>query len=611
MGRYRNQDLNPVPTPLAPSPSIPITNQTGLVLALILPLFKRYWQRIFFGVLALLGVDLCQLFIPRVVKLSIDGLKSGAMDQRALSRQGLVIIGLAIGVAVFRYLWRNLVLGFSRLMERDLRDQLFSHLLRLDRPFFQKRTIGELMALATNDLASVQLAAGMGLISLVDSVIMTGAVLAFMIYINPTLTLIAISPLPILAFLTKFLSSRLHKRFSRVQETFAGMTELARSTINAMRLVKIYSREADQTARFDQIGRSYIRRNMKVAAIQGLLLPVSGLVANSSLLLVVILGGRMAINNIITIGDLVAFISYLFMMVWPMMAIGWVANLFQRGLTSLSRIKTILDERPSLVDCPAGLALPAPVQSIQLRDLHFAYPGQHTPVLQGVSLSIGPGLFGLLGPTGSGKSSLCHLLARLYPVPAGAIVINGQDLNQISIKAYRQAVAYAPQEPFLFADTISANISFGRPGATAAEIEELARAVGIHDEICAFRDGYGSRIGEKGVMLSGGQRQRLSLARAMLVKAPVLIIDDGLSAVDAGTEQHIMRAILDYAQANIVILTSHRLAPLAHARQLAVLQEGRLTALGSHQELLEKNDYYQAIYLKQTEPGAGRPDHAA
>lgn len=592
--------------------SIPfITVQTPSALALILPLLKRYWLRILFGILALIGVDLCQLFIPRVTKLSIDGLRSGALNQQALSRYGLTIIGLALGVAVFRFLWRNLILGFSRLMERDIRGQLFGQLLILDRAFFQQRTTGELMALATNDLSAVQLAAGMGLISLVDAIVMTGAVLIFMTYINPTLTLIALSPLPLLAVLTKLLSGRLHHRFSKVQETFSELTELARSTINAMRLVKIYSREADQTARFDQLGRQYIKHNLRVATIQGLLLPVSGLVANTSLLLVVIMGGRMAINNIITIGDFVAFISYLFMLVWPMMAIGWVANLFQRGLTSLARIQAVLAERPLLITNGADLPVPTPLHSIQLRDLNFTYPGQATPVLQGITVELSVGLFGLVGPTGSGKSTLCHLLARQYPVAAGAILVNGEDLNRISVADYRRVVAYAPQEPFLFADTISANISFGRPEATAQEIEAAAKAVGIHDEIQGFNKAYGSRIGEKGVMLSGGQKQRISLARAMLTQAPILIIDDGLSAVDAGTEQHIMHAILDYAQTHLVIMTSHRLAPLAQARQLAVLEEGRLTALGRHQELLATNDYYRAIYHKQTEPGSQGDGHAA
>ena len=594
-------------------------------LALILPLFQRYWRRVFFGIVALLGVDLCQLLIPRLIKLSVDGLKSGQIGQAGLSRYGLMMIGLALGVAVCRYFWRNLILGFSRLLERDLRDQLFAHLLTLDRSFFQRRTTGELMALATNDLTAVQLAAGMGLIAAIDAIIMTGAVLLFMVGINPHLTLIALSPLPLLALLTKLLSSRLHKRFSRVQETFSEMTELARSTVNAMRLVKIYSREAEQTARFDRLGRQYIRHNMGVATVQGLLFPVSGLVSNVSLLLVVMVGGRMAIDGLITIGDFIAFISYLFMLVWPMMAIGWVANLFQRGVTSLSRLQGILAEQPTMQDEGHGLPLPVVINSLALRDLSFCYPmpsaanneevagqvkAETRQHLRGINLTLTPGLFGLVGPTGSGKSTLCHLVARLYPVPDGHIFINGIELNRIGLGPYRRAVAYAPQEPFLFADTIAANIGFGKPLASSAQIEAVAKAVGLHDEIVHFAQGYDSRIGEKGVMLSGGQRQRLSLARALLTEAPILIIDDGLSAVDAGTEGHIMAAILAYSQTAIVLMTSHRLAPLAGARQLGVMEDGELTALGTHRELLAQNDYYRAIYHKQTEPERGRA-HAA
>jgi len=588
-----------------------LPGEAARALALLRPLAAKY--RLWFGggILALIGVDLCQLLIPRVIKLSIDGLGSGTSSHQTLLRWGLVIIALAIGVAVFRFLWRNLILSFSRFMERDLRELLFGHLLTLDRPFFQRRTTGELMALATNDLASVQLALGMGVISLVDAIIMTGAVVMFMAYISPKLTLIALSPLPLLAVLTKVLSSRLHKRFAMVQETFSQLTELARSTINAMRLIKIYTREADQTTRFDQLGQVYIGQAMKVAAIQGLLFPVSGLVANVSLLLVVIVGGRMAINGVITIGDFVAFISYLFLLVWPMMAIGWVANLFQRGVTSLSRIQAILDERPAFAVSGAGLIPDQPVSSIELNSLDFSYPGQETPVLRAVSLTLGPGLFGLVGPTGSGKSTLCHLLARQYSVPEGTIRVNGRELNEIDLAWYRRSVAYAPQEPFLFADTIAANIAFGRPSATTAEIEAVARAVGIHGEIAQFTDGYASRIGEKGVKLSGGQRQRISLARALLTRAPVLIIDDGLSAVDAGTERHILAAIAEYARDAIVVMASHRLAQLAGARTVAVLEAGRVTGLGSHQQLVAGNSYYQTIHRKQAVDAAKGPSHGA
>jgi len=409
-----------------------------------------------------------------------------------------------------------------------------------------------------------------------------------------------------------------------VQETFAEMTELARSTVNAMRLVKIYSREVDQAASFDRLGRQYIRHNMGVATVQGLLFPVSGLVSNLSLLLVVVAGGRMAIDGLITIGDFIAFMSYLFMLVWPMMAIGWVANLFQRGGTSLARLQAILGEQPTLQDEGPGLPLPLRIESLELRDLSFCYPPstakneedaglampENRQHLRGISLTLTPGLTGLLGPTGSGKSTLCHLVARLYPVPDGCVFINGIDLNRIGLESYRRAVAYAPQEPFLFADTIAANIGFGKPGASSAEIERAAKAVGLHDEIVHFAEGYASRIGEKGVMLSGGQRQRLSLARAMLTQAPLLIIDDGLSAVDAGTEGHIMAAIASYSRTAIVLMTSHRLAPLAEARQLGVVEDGCLTAWGGHQELLAQNAYYRAIYHKQTEPDHGG-NHAA
>ena len=588
---------------------------TRHALALIIPLWRRYWLKIAGGVLALMAVDLCQLFIPRVIKASIDSLSAGESSRALLLRQGMTIVALAVAIAVFRFVWRNLILGVSRRLERDLRKRFFAHLLTLDRAFFQRHPAGELMALSSNDLTAVQMAAGMGLISLIDSVVMTGAVLVFMLYINPHLTLIALSPLPALALLTKLLSSRLHQSFTTVQETFSRLTEQARSAINAIRLVKIAVREDDWAARFDRTGRDYVNCSLKVAAIQGLLFPVSGLVANISLLLVVVVGGRLAVGGAITIGDLVAFISYLFIMIWPMMAIGWVVNLFQRGLTSLSRLEAVFEARPAMIR-RGGLSCPRKIEALELQGLTFTYPDESRPVLTGITLSLRPGILGLIGPTGAGKSSLCHLLAQIYPAPEGTILVNGGDINRLDLDSYRQQVAYAPQEPFLFADSIAANIAFGRPGARAEEIEGAARAVGLHEEIMAFATGYQSKIGERGVTLSGGQRQRLSLARALITRVPILIIDDGLSAVDGGAERLIIAAIADYAaQGRLVLMVSHRLAQLTGADRIAVLKAGRISGLGTAAELLADNDYFQAVYRAQSEPagaaGKGEAAHAA
>nr|MBF0220615.1 ABC transporter ATP-binding protein [Desulfobulbaceae bacterium] len=565
------------------------------------PYFKKYSVRITVGLVALLGVDLLQLLVPRVIKSAIDGLNSGLFTPHQLINHALSITGLALGVAVFRFIWRYLILGFSRLLEQEIRNKLFEKLLSLDRAYFQKHTTGELMALSSNDLSAVQLACGMGLVSFVDALFMTVAVVGFMLYISPLLTLITLLPLPLLAFLTRHLSGKLHLRFKSVQEQFSKLTEVARSTISSMRLIKVYTQEENQTKRFDDLGQTYIEHSVKVAKIQGLLFPISGLIANFSLLLIILVGAQMVINKTITVGDFVAFVSYLLMMTWPMMAIGWVANLFQRGATSLGRIQKVLNDQPLLDDTEASLSLSQPIDLISLSLNSFSYPGQQSSVLKTISLSYEKGLYGIVGKTGSGKTTLCQLLARMFPVPDGSIFINGHDINRYQIGSYRKCIAYVPQDALLFSDTIAFNIAFGVPAATQDQIETVARMVGIHDEITSFTNGYATRIGEKGVKLSGGQRQRISLARAFMTKAPVLIIDDSLSAVDSGTEKHILKSLNRYAEQAIVIVVSNRLSPLRNARSIAVLNDGLISAVGTHQYLIEHSSYYQIIYANQAD----------
>lgn len=567
---------------------------------LIGPIFKRCRGRITAGVLALLAVDLCQLVIPRIIKWAIDGLKNHTVDGGQLRNYAALIMLLALTVAALRFLWRYFILGFSRLLEQDIRDALFHHLLSLDSAFFQRRAPGALIALATNDLTSVQMACGMGLIAAVDALLMSFAAISCMAYINPHLTLLAVLPFPVLAITTRFLASRLHRHFKRVQEQFSLLTEEARGAINNIRLLKIYTREAAQCAQFDTIGRGYIKHSLKVAKIQGVLFPASGFIANISLLIIVFFGGRMVISGTISIGGFVAFISYLFMLTWPMMALGWVSNLFQRGLTSLARIQEVMDERPLLrpVAAGAGRKIGKP-DIISLRNLTFTYPGRDKPRLRGINLDIRPGLLGIVGRTGSGKSTLCALLARLYPVKQGQLFINNQDINDIELNACRRLLSFVPQSAALFSTTIAGNIAFGAPETGMEEIEAAARAAAVHHEIMAFPHGYETEIGERGVRLSGGQRQRIALARALLLKAPILLIDDALAAVDAGAEDRIMGHILTYARENMVIMVTNRLSPLRQARQIAVLDNGRLTALGRHRELIAASEIYREIYVHQ------------
>ncbi len=564
---------------------------------------KKHWGRIVLGFLALMVVDVLQLIIPRVIKLAVDALQEGTATPSLLLLYGGYMVLIALGIAALRYWWRYLLLGFSRIMETDLRNRMMSRLLVLDRAFYQRRTPGEIMALTTNDLSSVQLAMGMGLVALFDALFMGMAAMAFMAYISPTLTLIAIAPMPVLALLTRVLSGRLHRRFRKVQEQFSTMTEFVRSTFSSIRLIKAYNQEPSQVSRFNDLGEVYVRDNLRLAGIQGILFPVSGFIGSLSLLLVLFYGGRMAIEGLITVGDLVAFIAYLFLLTWPMMALGWVTNLFQRGVTSLWRIQSLLDEKPVLEGPSAAPAAPFPKLrgGIELKKLSFTFPGAKEPVLDGLDLQISPGTFlGIVGRTGSGKTTLCHLLARLYPIENGMLHLDGRDVNTLPLNTVRESLAYVPQDVTLFSNTIAHNIAMGRGDASREEIEATARAASIHDEIMAMKDGYDTRIGEKGVKLSGGQRQRVALARALLLDRPILIIDDGLSAVDMETEHAIIRSMASYLSGRTCIVVSHRVAPLADADRILVLEEGRIVEAGTHEHLLGRGGFYTNIHRQQT-----------
>ena len=574
-------------------------NTSWQAVRLLFPFFKQYRLQLVIGFLSLLAVNGLQLAIPRIIKHAVDNLQNAEISRDGLLYFGIVIFTLALCIAVFRFGWRIMILGFSRHLEKDFRNWLFSHLLTLDRIFFQRKTTGEIMALATNDLAAVQLAGGMGLVAFADALVLSIAALSFMAYIHPGLTLIAIIPMPLLALITRILSGRLHRYFRKVQEQFSNLTEFSRTSINSIRMIKAYTLEENQTVNFDAMGKEYVQDNLRLARVQGTLFPVSGLIANTSMLLVLLFGGRLTINNSITIGDFVAFTSYLFMLTWPMMALGWVTNLFQRGVTSLQRIENILEERPVFETPSHPKSIPGEINSITVTDLDFSYPGQKSLILKDISVEVQQGILGIVGKTGSGKTTLCHLLARLYPVKMGTIFWNGIDVNSLELSEVRKSIALVPQDITVFSDTVQSNISMGKPGASHKEIVAVAKAAAIHDEIEALPKGYETRIGEKGVKLSGGQRQRIALSRALLSDRPVIIIDDGLSAVDIETEHEIISSMRPFTKDRLCIIVSHRLAPLAQADQLIVMDKGKIVAQGDHEKLLRENRFYSTIYEYQ------------
>ena len=575
-----------------------------LVRGLLADQFISHRYRLLIGFMALISVDFLQLSIPLLVRKAIDSLDAQEATLNSLFVLAGAILAIAISVVALRFVWRLLIIGFSRYLERHLRNRIFSHILSMDHYFFSRRSPGDIMAHGSNDLAAVQMACGMGMVAAVDALVLSVAAIGFMIYIHPTLTLFALLPLPFLALTTRFLSARLHRRFNQVQEEFAQLTEFARSAVVSVRLIKAYTHEKSQVEDFDRLGRGYVHANIRVALIQGLLFPASTLIGNIGLLIVLVYGGRLVIDQQITIGDFAAFTTYLQMLIWPMMAVGWVANLTQRGVTALRRIHGLVTSEPLLLNSSSTSTLPA-ASGFKACNLDFSYPDSSRAQLSGINFEVESGIIGIAGRTGSGKTTLCKLLVRLYPLERRALFYGGRDVNEIPYELLRSQIAYVSQEPVLFSDTIRANIAFGIEEVSSEEIEKAALDAGIHDEIVNLSNGYDTVIGERGITLSGGQRQRLALARALLCDRPVLVIDDGLSAVDTATEDTIVTALRRRFKGKTVFIVSNRLKLLSMTDRILILDEGKLVDDDNHQALLERNEFYQAMHLKQMQENGG------
>lgn len=581
--------------------SVPDFRRIRQVSRFIRPIFTRYRNRLFLGFAALIGVDFLQLIIPRLLKTAVDKLAAGQATERTLLLIGFFILLTAITAAFLRFCWRYLIIGFSRLLERDIRNRIYAHVLTMDRPFLEKHTTGDIMAHVSNDLQAVQMACGIGLVSAFDALVMSTAAICFMLYIDVELTLLALLPMPLLAVSTRILTARLHSRFNLVQEQFSLLTEFVRSALVSIRLIKAYTMEGLQKRDFEKLGRKFVRSNIQVAYIQGLLFPLATLVGHLGMLMVLYFGGRFAIEGKISLGDFVAFVTYLSMLVWPMMAIGWVASLAQRGVTSLSRIQALVSTVPLLKDRSdgnGGAVIGEP--SFRLHNLTFTYPNGAHPALRNISLELNPGVYGITGRTGSGKSTLCKLLVRLYPVPDGSLFFASRDVNVLPLNTVRDRIGYVGQEAVLFSATVRENIAFARPGATFEEIAAAARAAAIHDDILSFPRGYETQVGERGVTLSGGQRQRLALARALISNRPVLIVDDALSALDVETEDEVLRSITGSGYGKLVLLVSQRIKLLSETDEIVILEKGEIADKGRHQDLLMRNAFYQIMYEKQS-----------
>ncbi len=574
-------------------------------LSVIKPYFAENRLKIGIGLLGLIVVDGLQLVVPRIIKWAVDDLTAMNASAGALGLYAGGVAGIAVLIGVFRYIWRLCLLGTSRRVEEGLRNRLFSHLQTLSAIYFDRTRTGDLMAHATNDIQQVRMAAGMGLVALNDAVVMGAAAIGFMAYISPILTGLVLVPMPLIAVSARVFSRRMHRRYQAVQASFADLTEAVRERLAGIRLIKAHNRQALETARVQAASAAYLDENLRLVKITGAFFPMMLLLTNLSMALVIFFGGRLVIRFAITPGDFVAFISYLALLTWPMMALGWVTNLIQRGRASLDRVNAILETRPAILDAPDARSLAAPAGEIVFEGVAFAYPESNTPALAEIDLRVEAGsVLGIVGPPGSGKTTLLNLIPRLYDPMAGAIRLDGCDVRNLRLEQLRAAFACMPQEPFLFAGTIRDNITFGDPEVSEQRLIEAARAAALLDTAYGFAQGFDTVVGEKGIMLSGGQKQRVALARCLLADAPILLLDDPISQVDFETGEVIIRALRRCAGRRTILIASHRLPALVFADRIVVLERGRITAAGRHAQLMEASDYYARTYrLQEIEGG--------
>lgn len=569
-------------------------------LLLIKPYFVENRWIILIGFMCLILVDILQLMVPRVIKWVIDDLTAFTIDASGLIRYAFIILAIGVGVGLFRYLWRRCLLGTSRRVEEGLRNKLFSHIEKLSSAYFDKTQTGDLMARATNDIQQVRMATGMGMVALNDALVLGAASIGFMAYINLRLTVFVLIPMPFIVLGTRLLGRQMHRRYQDVQGSFANLTEGVRERLAGIRIVKAYGTESIEKDQIQHKSADYVRQNLKLVTITGTFFPLMLLFSNLSLAIVLYLGGRKAILHEITPGDFVAFISYLGLLTWPMMALGWVTNLVQRGRASLDRIHAVLETIPDIQDAPDALAIKHQAGHLQFDAVGLSFNTDAAPVLSDINFELKPGeSLGILGPPGSGKTSLFNLILRFYDTTQGRIYLDGMELSRIRIEDLRSQIAYVPQEPFMFAGTIMENLTLGDSQYTRKSIEQAARMASVFDTIQSFPLGFDTVVGERGIILSGGQKQRLALARALLVDRPILLLDDPISQVDTNTGNQIIDNIRQIAQQKTVLIISHRISAIRFTDRMLSLNQGRAIEYGNHDELMANNKYYARTHRLQ------------
>ncbi|MCL7957230.1 MAG: ABC transporter ATP-binding protein/permease [marine benthic group bacterium] len=561
----------------------------------LLPYFRPYRKGLIAGLSLVVVGNVFTILGPWLIRQAIDSLAI-ELSRDVLLRYALLIVGVALLAGVARFGMRELLNGISRRIETDLRDDLFAHLLRLPAEFYDRWRTGDIMSRATNDVLAVRMVAGPAIMYMVNTATISIFALALMIYISPTLTLFAMIPMALLPIAVVWFGRRIHTRFEQIQEQFSTISNFAQENLAGIRIVKAYVREEDQSDRFAALNREYMDRNMALARVWGGFFPSLHLLGGLAAVVVLWLGGRQIIDGQISVGDYIAFGFYLTLLMWPMIAVGWVTNLVQRGAASMARIDALFAEPIAIEDPVSPIVLTDVRGDVEFDDVWFRYPGTERWVLEGISFRIPAGqTVAIVGATASGKSTLVRLIPRLYDATRGTVRLDGVDVRSLALDQLRRSVAMVPQEPFLFSESLRRNLEL----AGGTEVDEAVEIAALTETLEDLPDGLETLLGERGVNLSGGQKQRATIARALVRDAPVLILDDSLSAVDTVTEERILHGLRRYMRGRTSIVVAHRVSAVAEADLILVLEDGRLVETGTHLELLSRGGTYARLLERQ------------
>ncbi len=580
------------------------------------PYLVRYKTTLLWGLLTVVLSNVFNVALPLFVGRAIDelktGLQTGVLDKGGILTYALLVVGFSLVAGIFTFLTRQTIIVVSRHVEFDIRNDFLSHIQKLPLAYFQTTPTGELMALATNDISAVRNALGPGIMYPTDTLMTFIMVLGVMLYADWQLTLLALIPLPFVSVAVYQLGKLVHKKFEERQAQYSALTTRAQENLSGIRVIKNYVREEHETALFRDMSWDYLKKNLVLARVQSIMWPLMFLLIGFSLVITLYNGGTRVIDGRLSIGTLTAFFGYQVMLIWPMIAFGWVINQLQQGSASMARLSRIMDTEPAIRDTEPAVRGTEPAirgtdygitslkGTIEFRNVTFRHAGAEVDALKGISLTIPAGrTLAVVGYTGSGKSTMVNLIPRLYDVTGGELLIDGVDVRKIPLKVLRGAIGYVPQETFLFSETIADNIGYGADGGTGADVREAAEIARIAHDVAEFPKGYETFLGERGITLSGGQKQRTSIARAVMRKPAILILDDALSAVDTFTEEGILSRLRGVMKGRSSIIISHRISTVKDADSIVVLDGGTIREQGTHDELVALGGIYAELHRKQ------------